>query len=281
MRFIRSLMHKFVTKYGERSGRTHEDIVNFKTLAWQKKSAGKHYSQVVDKYIFKDLMLPIFIKNFGDSTHILEIGCGTGRLTRELLQAGHVLTATDVSESMMAQLEQHKNLEKKVVNGHKLPFGDNSFGGVASLDFLSHFPTWRSLLVEQLRVLKPGGTLMFNYATEENALAKETKVETNSEVPIVIAEVGALISVKEMHNLCSENGASLIQVFPYGIFYGNDIYSGFLKPAVANDVFLQFSKRFNSSQLFREKYIQLERKLTVTSDPAISPKAVALIRKDI
>ena len=274
-------MHKFTTKYGERSGRKNEDIVKFKTLAWQKNSAGTHYSKVVDTHVFKELMLPVFIKNFLDSTHILEIGCGTGRLTRELLKACHVVTATDVSESMMAQLEEHKNLEKKILDAHELPFSNNSFDGVASLDFLSHFPTWRSLLAEQIRVLKPGGTLMFNYATEENALARELKVETNSEMPIVIAEVGTLISINDLRDVCLANGATLIQVFPYGVFYGNDIYSGFLKPKVANDVFLQFSKRFNSSRLFREKYMELERKLIVTSDPAISPKAIALVRKNI
>ena len=281
MKSLRSLQHKFVTKFGARRVRTSSDIVTLKTMAWQKKSAGKHYAEVVDKHIFKELMLPTFIKNLENSVSILEVGSGTGRLTCELLEAGHIVTATDVSESMLAQLKPQKNLTKQVVDAHNLPYPDESFDGVASLDFMSHFPTWKTLLGEQLRVLQPGGTLLFSYLTEENFLAQEKKVETTSKVPVAVAEIGAIMSVEDMRDVCSQNSACLKHVVPYGVFWGNDIYSGFLTRKEARDVSLQFYKRFNSSHLFREHYINFEKKLMTSNDPSISSRAIAVIRKNI
>lgn len=48
----------------------------------------------------------IFAREFPPGCRILELGCGTGRLTRELIARGFAVTAVDNSEDMLAEVPQ-------------------------------------------------------------------------------------------------------------------------------------------------------------------------------
>lgn len=72
---------------------------------------GKHYDKQHEKF-FSDL--PFYekrIKEYGDP--VLEIACGTGRLTLALAQKGVDITGLDISEGMLEQAKK-KAKEKDI-----------------------------------------------------------------------------------------------------------------------------------------------------------------------
>ena len=98
----------------------------------------------------------------------LEIGCGTGYFTLNLLQLGVIdqATATDISPGMLAQLQVNADrlgldVETVAVDAERLPFADGTFDLVLGHAVLHHLPDLDRAFGEFARVLRPGGTLVF------------------------------------------------------------------------------------------------------------------------
>jgi SAM-dependent methyltransferase len=98
----------------------------------------------------------------------LEIGAGTGYFTLNLLQAGVVGAAvcTDVSPGMLAALRGNAerlglDVETAACDAAALPFDDASFDLVLGHAVLHHLPELERAFAEFLRVLRPGGVLLF------------------------------------------------------------------------------------------------------------------------
>jgi ubiquinone/menaquinone biosynthesis C-methylase UbiE len=95
----------------------------------------------------------------------LEIGCGAGRLTRQLADAFHHVYAVDVSEDMIAYARKSvgANVEFSAIDGMHLPQLDCSVEAVFSAFVLQHLDDVEigfSYFREFHRVLATGGTLM-------------------------------------------------------------------------------------------------------------------------
>ncbi|HKI66116.1 MAG TPA: class I SAM-dependent methyltransferase [Solirubrobacterales bacterium] len=98
----------------------------------------------------------------------LEIGCGTGYFSLNLLQMGTIerLTATDISPGMLRRLAataESLGLEVETVatEAEQLPFEDESFDLVFGHAVLHHIPDLERALAEFKRVLRPGGAIAF------------------------------------------------------------------------------------------------------------------------
>jgi SAM-dependent methyltransferase len=98
----------------------------------------------------------------------LEVGCGTGYFTLNLLQLGVIdrATASDISPGMLTQLQANADrlgLDVETVAGdaERLPFADESFDLVLGHAVLHHLPDLDRAFAEFARVLRPGGTLVF------------------------------------------------------------------------------------------------------------------------
>ncbi|HEY4280863.1 MAG TPA: class I SAM-dependent methyltransferase [Conexibacter sp.] len=104
-------------------------------------------------------------EGFGSS---LEIGCGTGYFTLNLMLAGVIeqATCTDISPGMVDTLEGNAqrlglDVETAITGAEDLPFEDASFDLVMGHAVLHHLPDLERAFGELNRVLKPGGTLVF------------------------------------------------------------------------------------------------------------------------
>jgi SAM-dependent methyltransferase len=104
-------------------------------------------------------------ERFGDG---LEIGSGTGYFSLNLLQLGIVerLTATDISPGMLERLagtaeEIGVSAATVETDAEELPFEDESFDIVFGHAVLHHIPDVERALAEFMRVLRPGGAVVF------------------------------------------------------------------------------------------------------------------------
>jgi MPBQ/MSBQ methyltransferase len=107
----------------------------------------------------------IKLAKFTPDMHILDVGCGIGGSTRRLsLETGGRVTGIDLSEAYIDTAERLTKLldmQEQVIfhacSALELPFEDNSFDGVWSLQMNMNVEDKLSWLKETYRVIKPGG----------------------------------------------------------------------------------------------------------------------------
>jgi len=111
---------------------------------------------------------------FPNKAHVLEIGCGTGAVTRTLAQWPRVAKAigVDPSATFVSKADslstEISNVSFKVADGRSLPFDASSFHVVVVHTTLCHVPEPQRLLSEAKRVLSMNGWLAIfdgDYAT--------------------------------------------------------------------------------------------------------------------
>ncbi|MBS1902236.1 MAG: class I SAM-dependent methyltransferase [Bacteroidetes bacterium] len=99
---------------------------------------------------------------------ILELACGTGRVTRQLHAAfggTASITATDLSPDMLRtaqRLTAADGIQWEAVDAVSLPYADNSFDAVVCQFGIMFVPDKPKAYREAMRVLKPGGTMIVN-----------------------------------------------------------------------------------------------------------------------
>ena len=104
----------------------------------------------------------------GPWEHALEIGAGTGYFSLNLMGEGRIerLTATDIAPGMLAALEANAerlglDVEAVETDAERLPFEDATFDLVLGHAVLHHIPDLDRAASEFMRVLRPGGTVVF------------------------------------------------------------------------------------------------------------------------
>ncbi len=93
----------------------------------------------------------------GEAKVVLELAAGTGKLTRELVDQGHAVFATEPDEEMLAVLrERVPEVSAKPATAEEIPANDRSVDVVVVAQAFHWFDPERAL-PEIARVLKPGG----------------------------------------------------------------------------------------------------------------------------
>lgn len=95
---------------------------------------------------------------------ILEIGCGTGAFTKELLKIKNSeIFATDISgESIKIIKKKHPNIHSSIQDAENLSYDNSYFDIVVLSGVLHHFMDLNKVLSESFRVLKKNG-VFFSY----------------------------------------------------------------------------------------------------------------------
>ena len=158
---------------------------------------------------------------------VLELACGTGVVTRELMQAldpDASLVATDFNPAMLeyarttAQAEKFPNLDWQTADATALPFDDDSFDLLVCQFGFMFFPDKSKAMAEVKRVLKPGGRLIFNVwgAMEDNPVFYSVELalqELLPEEPVPIIPTPCSMADHELlSTLLVEAGFEDIQV---------------------------------------------------------------------
>lgn len=95
-----------------------------------------------------------------DGAEVLDLGCNVGYGAALLRPHCARVVAVDVNEAALAEARRRygdRGITFQLVDGHRLPFDDNSFDVVVSFQVLEHVPDPDQFLNEIRRVLRRGG----------------------------------------------------------------------------------------------------------------------------
>ncbi len=104
------------------------------------------------------------LKNyFGDiaGKKILDIGCARGRFAKQMLKDGAIVTGIDLSDHLIDDAK--KNVPEATFfcgSATDLPFSNESFDIVYSVETFEHVPNTEKAISEACRVLKKGGKII-------------------------------------------------------------------------------------------------------------------------
>jgi SAM-dependent methyltransferase len=96
---------------------------------------------------------------------VLELGCGSGLLTRRLLEGGHRVTATDASPAMLDLARQHlpgADIRRLVLPDDPLPAADAIVSVGHVLSYLPDETAIDKALIAIARALQPDGVLLLD-----------------------------------------------------------------------------------------------------------------------
>jgi SAM-dependent methyltransferase len=107
---------------------------------------------------YREAFLDVVLPDPGRAT--LEIGCGEGRVARDLAARGHIVTAIDASANLIGYAAALDPRSRYVVApAETLPFGASEFDLVVAYNSLMDVDDMPQAVAEAARVLEPGGRL--------------------------------------------------------------------------------------------------------------------------
>ncbi|WP_057831316.1 malonyl-ACP O-methyltransferase BioC [Colwellia sp. TT2012] len=125
-------------------------------------SASKSYDVSARLQRFSGKHLMPWLPNRNDLT-VLDLGSGTGFFTDLLAGSYEQVIGLDISTKMLNFAKEHRN--KKIIwleaDAHDIPLKDNSIDFIYSNLVIQWFEPLDEAITEMLRVLKPGGLLIF------------------------------------------------------------------------------------------------------------------------
>jgi len=118
----------------------------------------------------------------------LEIGVGTGRIALPLWGAGVRMVGVDISARMVARLVEKAGgrapFPLALAGAGALPFPGDTFGAALAPHVFHLLPSWRAVVSELVRVVRPGGAVLVELT--------EGRSETFADVRRRLAEAGGL-----------------------------------------------------------------------------------------
>ena len=126
---------------------------------------------------YEECLVPVLFEPYADdlveravaleSTRLREIAAGTGAVTRKLAAAlpDSAIVASDLNPDMLAiaaRRDSAGNVSYQPADAQALPFGDGEFDLVLAQFGAMFFPDKVAAYRESRRVLRPGGTFLFN-----------------------------------------------------------------------------------------------------------------------
>jgi ubiquinone/menaquinone biosynthesis C-methylase UbiE len=147
------------------------------------------------------------ISDIAPSSRILDLGCGSGNLSKTLDKVGHCVSGAEISLKILKYTQHHKFRQPSVFaqyDGKSLPFSANSFDACVIsgvLCYLNDADSLFQILKEVSRVLKPGGRLVAVEQTRHSRKFKRNKMKLlrpATEILQTLAEAGLVNKSKQI-----------------------------------------------------------------------------------
>ena len=139
----------------------------------------------------------------------LEVGCGEGRVARELVARGHTVIAVDASPTLVRYArEADAGSAYLLADATALPFADATFETVVaynSLQTMAQLADMPQAIREAGRVLKPSGPLCFCTAHPMTDIARLAEPSPNGDLVIS----GSYFEHEYVNDTVTQNGLTM------------------------------------------------------------------------
>jgi SAM-dependent methyltransferase len=125
----------------------------------------------------------LFFARLDPGSRVLDLCCGSGHVTRELLSRGYRVTGVDNSAELIGLAQRdHPGIDFRVQDARRLELPQEFRGVLSTFDSLNHIlslPELRQVFEGVARVLEPGGLFFFdmNLAEAYSADLREWSVD--------------------------------------------------------------------------------------------------------
>ena len=148
---------------------------------------------------------------------VLDVGCGPGALTGELVRrvGGEAVTAVDPSESFVAAAKaRHPSVDVQLASAERLPFDDGVYDAALAQLVVHFMADPVAGLREMARVTRPGGVVavcVWDHAGDRTPLASFWRAAR--ELDPAVQDESALAGAREGHlgELLAEAGLKSVQ----------------------------------------------------------------------
>ncbi len=168
--------------------------------------------------------------SFPQHAHVLEVGCGTGVLTRVIARLPQAETVIGIDPTP-AFLEKARNLSAdlrniafEVADGRSLPFDEGTFDVVVFDSTLCHIPGPESAIAEAFRVLCANGLLAVfdgDYATTTVALSANDPLQACVDM-MLANSVNDRYLVRRLPTMIRAAGFTIASVRSHGFVEAGD-----------------------------------------------------------
>lgn len=219
-------------------------VKHYKSAAWTSTERAQIYDRTTNStsdltHFLTTEFIGLLTQRIAPGSAVLDLGCGTGVLTKALAALGHDVTGVDISQAMLDKIDAHVGpgrITLRQGDVYALPFADASFEGVITRWVIPHFRDWPLIVREAARVLRPGGTLVIDHTSRANyaLAAREGALDHASfgyDPRVRGGEPGgfyAATTVDELQLVADGAALDLLDVAPLGFFRQNAVIAAVL-----------------------------------------------------
>lgn len=150
-----------------------------------------------------------------ESTHVLDLCCGLGGPARYLAyHHGCRVTGVDMNTDRLAgavRLTERTKLQDRVLFHHanalQTGLADETFDVIVSQEAFCHIPNKKTLIAECVRLLKPGGCIVYTDILARNSMTNEIRSRLENEMAF-----SELSTLEQYCHLLEEKGCQVVEV---------------------------------------------------------------------
>ena len=150
-----------------------------------------------------------------ESTHVLDLCCGLGGPARYLAyHHGCRVTGVDMNTDRLAgavRLTERTKLEDRVLFHHanalQTGLADETFDVIVSQEAFCHIPDKKTLIAECVRLLKPGGRIVYTDILARNSMTNEIRSRLENEMAF-----SELSTLEQYCHLLEEKSCQVVEV---------------------------------------------------------------------
>ena len=150
-----------------------------------------------------------------ESTHVLDLCCGLGGPARYLAyHHGCRVTGVDMNTDRLAgavRLTERTKLQDRVLFHHanalQTGLADETFDAIVSQEAFCHIPNKKTLITECVRLLKPGGRMVYTDILARNPMTREIRSRLENEMAF-----SELSTLEQYCHLLEEKSCQVVEV---------------------------------------------------------------------